>query len=109
MIEGKAELVDACRHRKMKVSEKPMNLLETKIKASGILDGMQVRILMDCISGMPGDSEGSVTLRGNLGQILAVLSRVWPASPSERDIECPGRRSYPDPGPPKQRQLYPKT
>jgi hypothetical protein len=109
LFDGKAELVDACRSRKMQVDEKPLNLLETKVKAAGVLDGMQVRVLMECICGMPGESQGSVTLRGNLGQILAVLHRVWPSLPVERDIECPGRRSYPDPQPPKARSLYPKA
>lgn len=109
LIEGKAELIDACRHRRMQVAEKPINLLQTKIKADGILDGMDVQVLMDCITGMPGDSQGSVTLRGNLGQILAVLSRVWPAAPSEREIESPGRRSYPDPDRPRQRRQYPES
>lgn len=96
MIEGKANLLDACRHRKMKIAEKPANLLETKLRAEGVLDGMAVRVDMNCITGMPGDSQGTVTLQGNLGQILAVLGRVWPAAPDSREVSSPGRQSWPD-------------
>lgn len=96
LLEGKPSLVGACQHRRMKVAERPANLLETRIEAEGILDGMDVRVDVNCISGMPGDSEGTVTIRGNLGQILSVLGRVWPAAPADRDAFSPGRQSWPD-------------
>lgn len=96
MIEGKADLLKACKHRKMKVAEIPANLLETQIQAEGLLDGMEVRIESDCIVGMPGESKGTVTIRGNLAQILAVLARVWPAAPSVQEVFSPGRQSWPD-------------
>ncbi len=96
MIEGKAALLEAFRHRKMKVAEKPANLLETRLKAEGILDGMDVRIDMNCITGMPGESTGTVTLKGNLSQLMAVLARVWPTPPESRDVVSPGRQSWPD-------------
>lgn len=99
MIEGKADLLEACRHRKMKVAEKPANLLETRLKAEGRLDGMDVRVDVNCISGMPGESTGSVTFRGNLAQIKAVLSRVWPTLPEVNEAFSPGRQSWPAPGP----------
>lgn len=96
MIEGKADLLEACRNRKMKVAEKPANLLETRLKAQGTLDGMDVRVDVNCISGMPGDSTGTVTFRGNLAQIMAVLARVWPAQPGVREAFSPGRQSWPE-------------
>lgn len=96
MIGGKSDLLEACKHRKMKIAEKPTNLLETRIKAEGILDGMEIRIDTNCISGLPGESKGSVTIRGNLAQVLAVLDRVWPAAPDVREVSSPGRQSWPD-------------
>jgi hypothetical protein len=96
LIEGRADLLEACRHRKMKVAEKPANLLETRLKAEGVLDGMDVHVDMNCIAGMPGESHGAVTFRGNLAQILAVLGRVWPGPPEARDIMSPGRQNWPD-------------
>lgn len=96
MIEGKADLLEACRHRKMKVAEKPANLLETRLKAEGVLDGMDVRVDVNCISGMPGESDGTVTFRGNIAQLMAVLGRVWPTLPDVREIVSPGRQSWPD-------------
>jgi len=96
VIEGKDALLAACRRRKMKVSEEPANLLETAIQAEGNLDGMEVSLEMDCISGMPGDSQGSITFRGNLTQLLAVLARVWPTPPEVREVVSPGRKSWPD-------------
>ncbi len=97
MTKGKADLLDACRHRKMKVTEKPANLLETRIHADGLLDGMDVRVDVNCITGMAAESKGSVTIKGNLAQILAVLGRVWPAAPEgSREVVSPGRQHWPD-------------
>lgn len=96
MSEGKADLIEACRHRKMKISEKPANLLETRVRSEGNLDGMDLRLEMNCISGMPGESTGSLTLRGNLAQLLSVLSRVWPVLPEVREVVSPGRKHWPD-------------
>lgn len=87
MIEGKADLIEACRTRGMRVNETAINLLETLVEADGGLDGMDLRLVVQCVNGMPGESIGSVTLRGNLGQLLAALERLWPAL--ER-----GRRGY---------------
>lgn len=94
---GKPTLLDACQHRKMKIAEQPANLLETRIEAEGILDGMEVLVDMNCIAGMPGESHGAVTIRGNLAQILAVLGRVWPAAPTHTDAFSPGRQNWPNP------------
>lgn len=96
MAEGKAEVLEACRQRKMKVSESPTNLLETRIRAEGALDGMSVKFDLNCISGMPGESDGSIVFRGNLAQLLSVLGRVWPAPPEAREVISPGRKSWPD-------------
>lgn len=96
MIEGKDALLAACRQRKMKVSEEPANLLETDVRAEGNLDGMEVSLAAVCISGMPADSEGSITFRGNLTQLLAVLARIWPTLPEVREVVSPGRKSWPD-------------
>jgi hypothetical protein len=96
LLEGKADLLEACKNRKMKVSEKPANLLETRLRAEGTLDGMDVRVDVNCISGMPGESAGTVTFKGNLAQIMAVLARVWPTLPEVRDAFSPGRQSWPD-------------
>lgn len=79
MIEGKADLIEACRARGMRVNETTINLLETLLEADGGLDGMDLRLVAHCVSGLPGESLGTVTLRGNLGQLLAVLERLWPA------------------------------
>jgi len=95
LIEGKADLLKACKHRKMKVTETPINLLQTRIRAEGILDGMEVQIDSDCIAGMPGESMGTLTVRGNLAQLLAVLARVWPAPPDVEEAFSPGRQSWP--------------
>lgn len=96
LIEGKDALLAACRHRKMKVSAEPSNLLETDIQAEGNLDGMEVNLNVACITGLPGDSEGSITFKGNLTQLLAVLARVWPTLPEVREVVSPGRKSWPD-------------
>lgn len=96
MIEGKADLMDACRQRQMKVAERAENLLESRVKASGNLDGMVVRIDADCISGMPGESRGVISFHGNLTQLLAVLNRTWPTLPEQREVLSPGRQSWPD-------------
>lgn len=96
MIEGKDALLAACRQRKMKVSEEPANLLESLIQAEGNLDGMEVSLDMTCITGLPGDSQGSITFRGNLTQLLAVLARIWPTLPEVREVVSPGRKSWPD-------------
>lgn len=95
MIEGKADLLKACKHRKMKVTEIPANLLETQVHAEGILDGMEVRVDADCIAGMPVESRGTITVSGNLAQLLAVLARVWPAPPKVEEAFSPGRQSWP--------------
>lgn len=87
MLEGKSDLIHACRSRGMRVSETPLNLLETLVEADGGLDGMDVRLQLVCVSGLPGDSEGTVTLKGNLGQLLAVLERLWPALERRRENE----------------------
>lgn len=79
MIEGKADLLEACRARGMRVTETTINLLESLLEAEGNLDGMDLRVAAHCINGLPGESMGSVTLHGNLGQLLAVLARLWPA------------------------------
>ncbi|MFZ5815630.1 MAG: hypothetical protein ACOY93_10070 [Bacillota bacterium] len=96
LIEGKDALLAACRQRKMKVSEEPANLLESLIQAEGNLDGMEVSLDMTCITGLPGDSQGSITFRGNLTQLLAVLARIWPTLPEVREVVSPGRKSWPD-------------
>lgn len=79
MIEGKADLIGACRNRGMRIHETLLNLLETQVEAEGTLDGMELKLEVNCVAGMPGDSTGTVTLKGNLGQVLAVLERLWPA------------------------------
>lgn len=96
MIEGKDALLSACRQRKMKVSEEPANLLETEVRGDGNLDGMEVSLDVTCISGLPGDSQGEITFRGNLTQLLAVLGRIWPTLPEVREVVSPGRKSWPD-------------
>lgn len=96
MIDGKADLLEACRSRKMKLIAKKRNLLETRVKAEGILDGMTVRLDMNCITGMPGESQGTFVLQGNLGQLLSVLARIWPTLEESRDAFSPGRQSWPD-------------
>jgi hypothetical protein len=105
LTEGKADLQEACRQRKMKVAEKPANLLETRVKAEGNLDGMDVRVDVNCISGMPGESTGTVTFRGNMAQLMAVLARVWPTLPEVRDVVSPGRQSWPEGNAGRQRPL----
>lgn len=96
MIEGKKTLLRACHRRKMKVSEEPANLLETDIQAAGNLDGMAVELDVRVISGMPGESQGTVSFTGNLTQLLAVLDRIWPIPPEQREVVSPGRKSWPD-------------
>lgn len=96
LIEGKDALLAACRTRKMKVSEAPANLLESDLRAEGNLDGMEVSLDVTCISGMPAESEGSITFQGNLTQLLAVLARIWPTLPEVREVVSPGRKSWPD-------------
>lgn len=96
MIEGKDDLLEACRRRKMKLRVKAANLLESRIAAEGNLDGMDVRLIVNYICGMPGESEGTITIKGNVAQLLSVLARVWPAAPETRDITSPGRQSWPD-------------
>jgi len=97
LIEGKDSLVAACRQRKMKIGEAPVNLLETDVRAEGNLDGMEVVLDLTCISGMPGDSQGSITIQGNLTALLAVLARVWPVPPEHKEVTSPGRKSWPAP------------
>lgn len=99
LIEGKDALLTACRTRKMKASEEPANLLETHVRADGNLDGMGVNLHVTCISGMPGESQGTITFQGNLTQLLAVLARVWPTLPEVREVLSPGRQSWPDHAP----------
>lgn len=97
MIEGKDSLIAACRQRKMKVSEAPVNLLEADVRAEGNLDGMEVSLEVTCVTGMPGDSQGCITIQGNLTALLAVLARVWPVPPEPREVTSPGRKSWPAP------------
>lgn len=78
MLLGKADLIQACLKREMKVEDRPLNLLMSQVEAEGQLDGMAVHLEADVIRGMPGDSLCSITFTGNLGQLLAVLERVWP-------------------------------
>jgi hypothetical protein len=101
LTEGKADLLDACKHRKMKVAETSANLLETRVRSEGTLDGMEIRIDANCISGFPGESRGAITIRGNLAQLLSVLARVWPAAPDVKEYVSPGRQSWPEPKPSK--------
>lgn len=56
---------------------------------------MDVTIDLNCISGMPGESTGTITLEGNLGQILSVLARVWPCTPESGEVSSPGRQNWP--------------
>lgn len=79
VIAGKDHIVEACRSRGMRVTETQLNLLESALEAEGALDGMEIRLDLQCIRGMPGESPGSLVLKGNLGQLLAVLERLWPA------------------------------
>lgn len=103
MIEGKDALLAACRRRRMKYTEEPANLLETVVQAEGNLDGMEVDLEVVCVSGMPGESQGSITFRGNLTQLLTILARVWPVPPEVREVVSPGRQSWPDPSPKAER------
>jgi len=80
LIEGKADLMEACRLRRMKVVEQTTNLLEARVQSAGNLDGMKVRVDVNCISGMPGESPGTISFHGNLTQLISVLNRVWPTS-----------------------------
>ncbi|MGE5672869.1 MAG: hypothetical protein ACM3XM_03155 [Mycobacterium leprae] len=107
MLDAKADLRAACRRRNMKLTERPVNLLESRLKAEGILDGMDVRIDLNCINGMPAESQGSITLQGNVTQLLSVLARVWPMPAETWEAESPGRQNWPDhqhPGKPKKRK-----
>lgn len=97
LIEGKDSLIAACRQRKMKISEAPVNLLETDVRAEGNLDGMDVALDLSCITGMPGESQGSITIQGNLTTLLAVLARVWPVPAEHKEVTSPGRKSWPAP------------
>jgi len=96
LIEGKADLMEACRLRRMKVIEQPTNLLEARVQSAGNLDGMKVRVDVNCISGMPGDSPGIISFHGNLTQLMSVLNRVWPNSSESREAASPGRQSRPN-------------
>jgi len=95
LIEGKADLLQACRKRRMKVAERAVNLLESRVSAEGNLDGMEVRLGVNCICGLPGESEGSIILKGNLAQLLSVLARVWPAPPDATGPTATGRKNAP--------------
>ena len=95
MLEGKERVLMACRRRQMKVCETPVNLLETDVQAEGNLDGMEVVLVLNCITGMPGESQGTLTFQGNLTSLLAVLNRVWPVPPEEDEAVSPGRQSWP--------------
>lgn len=95
MIEGKTDLLEACRRRRMKVAERAVNLLESRVSAEGNLDGMEVRLSVNCISGLPGESVGSISFRGNLTQLLSVLARVWPTPPEAQSAPAPGHKPAP--------------
>ena len=97
MLEGKEALLNACRKRNMRVCETPINLLESDVQAEGNLDGMEVALVMNVISGMPGESRGTLTFQGNLSSLLAVLARVWPVPPEHDEAVSPGRQSWPAP------------
>lgn len=97
MTNGKAHLLEACRNRRMKLVEKPINLLETRVNAEGQLDGMDVRLSVNCISGMPGESRGTITFRGSMTELLSVLGRVWPVPNETREVMSPGRQCWPAP------------
>ncbi|BAD39218.1 hypothetical protein [Symbiobacterium thermophilum] len=97
MLEGKEALLNACRKRNMRVCETPINLLESDVQAEGNLDGMEVALEMNVISGMPGESRGTLTFQGNLSSLLAVLARVWPVPPEQDEAVSPGRQSWPAP------------
>lgn len=99
MTGGKADLLAACRQRRIKTVEESANLLETRVRADGNLDGMAVHIHMNCISGMPRESAGVLTLTGNLAQLLAVLARVWPVQTEAQEVLPAGRRRCPGPRP----------
>jgi hypothetical protein len=88
--------MDACRLRRMKVVEQPSNLLEARVQSAGNLDGMKVRVDVNCISGMPGESPGIISFHGNLTQLMSVLNRVWPMPSEAREVASPGRQSWPD-------------
>ncbi len=96
MIEGKADLIDACRMRRMKVVEQQANLLEARVQSAGNLDGMKMRVDVNCISGMPADSPGIISFHGNLTQLMSVLNRVWPMATEGKEVASPGRQSRPD-------------
>jgi len=97
VLEGKEALFNACRRRKMRVCETPINLLESDVQAEGNLDGMTVSLMLNVISGMPGESQGTLTFHGNLTSLLAVLARVWPVPPEQDEAVSPGRQSWPAP------------
>jgi len=81
----------------MKFCETPVNLLESDVHAEGNLDGMGVALDLNCISGMPGESQGTITFQGNLTSLLAVLARVWPVPPEQDEAVSPGRQNWPAP------------
>lgn len=96
MSEGNEALLDALRQRRMKVETEELNLVERAVRASGTLDAMTVSLDVTCVTGMPGESEGTLVLQGNLPALLAVLERIWPGPPAPREILSPGRQAWPD-------------
>jgi hypothetical protein len=96
VTDGNDALLDALRVRKMKVETTPLNLVEKSVTGTGNLDGMSVDLTVTCISGMPAESPGALIIEGNLPALLAVLERVWPGPPGQREILSPGRQSWPE-------------
>ncbi|HLO03284.1 MAG TPA: hypothetical protein VK191_09255 [Symbiobacteriaceae bacterium] len=96
MTDGNDALLEALRLRKMKVETTPLNLVEKSVTGIGNLDGMTVDLTVNCISGMPAESAGALIIEGNLAALLAVLERVWPGPPGQREILSPGRQSWPE-------------
>lgn len=96
MTDGNEALLEALRVRKMKVETTDLNLVEKSVTGLGNLDGMSVDLTVNCVSGMPAESAGALIIEGNLPALLAVLERVWPGPPGQREILSPGRQSWPD-------------
>lgn len=96
MSDGNEALVEALRLRKMKIETASLNLVERSVTGTGNLDGMAVDLTVNCVCGMPGESAGALIIEGNMASLLAVLERVWPSPPNQRELLSPGRQSWPD-------------